>query len=50
MKKVYSIISGESAVNYTSFFANLFSGLIELIIKYLPNITTILEESACMLG
>ena len=34
--KVYSIISGESAVNYENFFASLFSGVIEMILKYLP--------------
>ena len=39
--KVYSIISGDSAVNYNNFFANLFSSLIETIAKYLPMISLI---------
>lgn len=40
--KVYSIISGESAVNYQNFFANLFSSLIELVAKYLPMLSIII--------
>ena len=40
--KVYSIISGESAVNYSNFFASLFSNLIELVIKYLPMLSLII--------
>jgi len=40
--KVYSIISGESAVKYTNFFASLFSELIESIVKYLPIISLII--------
>ena len=40
--KVYSIISGESAVNYTNFFASLCSNLVELVAKYLPMISIII--------
>lgn len=41
--KVYEIISGESAVNYSSFFAGIFSNLIEAVIKYLPMISFIIS-------
>ena len=34
--KVYSIISGESAVEYDNLFASIFSGIVEVILKYLP--------------
>ena len=34
--KVYSIISGETAVNYDNFFAALFSNVLEMVLKYLP--------------
>lgn len=34
--KVYSIISGESAVDYDNFFSSLFSGAIKMVLKYLP--------------
>ncbi len=34
--KIHSIISGKSAVNYSSFFASLFSTLIEKILSFLP--------------
>jgi len=40
--KVYSIISGENAVNYSNFFASLFSNLIEMVVKYLPIISLII--------
>ncbi len=40
--KVYSIISGESAINYSSFFASLFSNLIEVVAKYLPLLSIII--------
>lgn len=40
--KVYSIISGESAINYSNFFAYLFSNLIEVVIKYLPMLSIII--------
>lgn len=40
--KVYSIISGEDAVSYSSFFASLFSNVIELIISYLPMLSIII--------
>ena len=39
--KVYSIIAGESAVNYSNFFASLFSNIIEMIAKYLPILSII---------
>lgn len=41
--KVYSIISGESAVDYDNFFASLFSGIIELVLKYLPMLSVIIS-------
>lgn len=40
--KVYSIIAGENAVNYSSFFASIFSGLIEMVVKYLPMLSIII--------
>ena len=40
--KVYSIILGENPVNYSSFFATLFSGIIEIVIKYLPMLSLII--------
>lgn len=39
--KVYSIISGENAVIYSSFFASIFSIFVELIVKYLPMLSLI---------
>ena len=39
--KVYSIISGENAVTYSSFFASIFSIFVELIVKYLPMLSLI---------
>lgn len=39
--KIYSIISGENAVNYSSFIASLFSNIIEVIISYLPAFSVI---------
>ena len=40
--KVYQIISGESAVDYSNFFANLCSNLIEVVLKYLPMLSVII--------
>ncbi len=40
--KVYSIISGENAVNYNSFFASIFSIFIDLVLKYLPMLSVII--------
>lgn len=40
--KVYSIISGENALNYENVIASIFSNLIELIIKYLPLLSIII--------
>lgn len=40
--KVYSIISGENAVNYSNFFASLFSNIIEMVAKYLPLLSLII--------
>lgn len=40
--KVYSIISGESAVNYTNIFASIFSNLVAMILKYLPIMSLII--------
>ena len=39
--KVYSIISGENALSYTSFFASIFSTLIEMVLKYVPLLSVI---------
>ena len=39
--KVYEIISGKNAVNYSSFFASIFSSAIEVIINYLPILSVI---------
>ena len=40
--KVYSIISGEDAVNYSTFLSSVFSSLIDLILKYLPLLSVII--------
>lgn len=40
--KVYSIISGENAISYSSFFASLFSIFLDLILKYLPMLSLII--------
>ena len=40
--KVYSIISGESAVDYSNFFASLFSNIIDMVSRYLPMISIII--------
>ena len=39
--KVYSIISGENAISYNSFFASMFSTVIEYVVKYLPILSII---------
>ena len=39
---MYSIISGEDAVNYSTFLASVFSSLIDLILKYLPLLSVII--------
>ncbi len=39
--KIYSIISGENAMNYSSFIASLFSIIIENVINYLPILSLI---------
>ena len=41
--KIYSIISGENAINYSNFFASLFSTMIEKIVKYLPILSLIIS-------
>lgn len=40
--KIYSIISGENAVNYSNFFASILSNLIDLVAKYLPMMSIII--------
>lgn len=40
--KVYSIIAGESVVNYDNFFANFFSSIVEIVAKYLPMLSLII--------
>ena len=40
--KVYSIISGENAISYSSFFASLFSIFLDLILKYLPMLSLVI--------
>ncbi|MCQ2564997.1 MAG: stage III sporulation protein AE, partial [Clostridia bacterium] len=39
--KVYSIISGESAINYSSVVGSIFSLLTDLVIRYLPLLSVI---------
>jgi len=39
--KVYSIISGENAINYENVIASILSGLVELVLKYLPLLSVI---------
>ena len=39
--KVFSIISGKNAIEYTSFFSSLFSTIIKKIIRYLPILSLI---------
>ena len=41
-KKVYEIISGSAVVDYSDFFAFIFSNLIEMIVKYLPMLSIII--------
>lgn len=40
--KVYSIISGDSAVSYPSVLACIFSDLIEMVLKYMPMLSIII--------
>lgn len=40
--KVYSIISGENAVSYESFFASIFSLFLDMVLKYLPLLSLII--------
>ena len=40
--KIYSIISGENAISYSSFFASIFSIFLDLILKYLPMLSLII--------
>ena len=40
--KVYSIITGENAINYSSFFASIFSIIVDIILKYLPMLSLII--------
>ena len=40
--KVYSIISGENALKYENVIANIFSNLVELVLKYLPLLSIII--------
>ena len=40
--KIYSIISGENAISYSSFFASVFSIFLDLILKYLPMLSLII--------
>lgn len=41
--KVYEIISGENAINYSSFFSSVFSGIIKKIVRYLPILSLIVS-------
>ncbi|MBE7076796.1 MAG: hypothetical protein E7374_02760 [Clostridiales bacterium] len=41
-EKVYEVISGENAVNYSSFFASLFSNVIDKVVRYLPMLSLII--------
>lgn len=40
--KIYSIISGENAISYSSFFASIFSIFLDLVLKYLPMLSLII--------
>ena len=40
--KVYDIITGENAVDYTSFLASIFSSVIQLVVRYLPLLSLII--------
>ena len=40
--KVYSIISGENALEYENVFASIFSNLVEMVLKYLPLLSIII--------
>jgi len=40
--KVYSIISGESAINYSTLFSSIFSTIINKIVRYLPILSLII--------
>lgn len=40
--KIYSIISGENAINYDNVVASICSNLVELILKYLPILSVII--------
>ncbi len=40
-QKVYSILSGENAMSYSSFFSSIFSILIDMVLKYLPLLSLI---------
>ncbi len=39
--KIYSIISGQNAISYSSFFSSIFSIFLEMIVKYLPMLSLI---------
>ncbi len=39
--KVYSIISGENALSYSSFFASIFSIFLDMVVKYMPLLSLI---------
>lgn len=39
--KVYSIISGENAINYNTFISSLFSSIIQSVVNYLPLLSLI---------
>ncbi len=39
--KIYSVISGENAVSYDSFFASLFSIILDSIVRYIPMLSLI---------
>ncbi len=39
--KVYSIISGENAISYSSFIASVFGMLLDVIVRYLPMLSLI---------
>lgn len=40
--KIYSIISGENAINYSNLFSSLFSGIIDLFLSYIPILSLII--------
>lgn len=41
-EKVYSIISGKNAVDYNNVFASIFSGIVDIVVRYLPILSLVI--------